>query len=247
MANRSVSLLLCAFIATGVLMASDWWVRKPYNRWSKDECRKMLEDSPWAATQTSQILGPYDSRNAGVGINIDLGQSVSYHVRFLTAKPVRMAIARQALIDGTDKANEASLAKFVDNTDVEDIVVAVAVKADYRFPQFRNLLIELRTPDLINNTYLETDKGSIQYLKRYDPPGDDGIGAKFTFARRLPDGRPLVTSKERKIRFETGLSLDQRQSVRNPPSDFYGGPDNSNRISIQFDLRKMVFNGRLEI
>jgi hypothetical protein len=244
--KREFFLLLCALIATGTLMGNDWWIRKPYNRWSKDECQKMMDDSPWTAAKTRQILGPDDSTDGtgvGVGINIAVGQPVTYRFRFLTAKPVRMAIARNLLIDRKNKVNQATLADFVQKIDEENIVIALEMEVGYRIEQFRNTLIELRTSDLISNTYLKTDTGKMQYLRRYDP-SEDGFAAKFVFARRFADGTPFITAQDRKLYFDT--DLDARKSVQVPP-DFYGGPSGPNKLSIVFDLRKMIFDGKLEI
>ena len=245
---RGNRIAVCSLLLVPMLLAKDWWMRKPYNTWSKQECREMMDDSPWSASETRHILRPDSSTSGtgfGNGINPDLGQPVTYHVRFLTAKPVRIAMARSMLIDRGNEVNEATLANLVGNSDEENIVIALEIEVDHRFARFRDTLIELRTSDLISNTYLKTDTGKVQFLRRYEPPGKDGSSAKFIFARRLADGTQFITAQDRKVHFDT--DLEERQSVRAPQPDFDVALPGSIRLSIMFDLRKMIFDGKLEI
>jgi hypothetical protein len=79
---------------------------------------------------------------------------------------------------------------------------------------------------LIANTSLETDSGKRIKIFRYEPPGTDRLGAKFFFKRKLPDGSPFITSGDKELRFETRL--------------------NDRKLKLKFDLRKMIYKGKLE-
>jgi hypothetical protein len=161
-------------------------------------------------------------------------------------RSVRMAIARNAQLESLGSTTSPLLQHFVDTGNLDEIVITMNIEAPDTVDRFRQLLIDLRTPDLVRSTYLVTDDGIPNYLKRYDPPAADGAGAKFVFSRRLLDGTPFVKPTDRQLRFETTLSLADRQSVR-ALEDSYSVPQNLNRISIKFDLRKMMFEGKLEI
>ena len=52
---------------------------------------------------------------------------------------------------------------------------------------------KLTTTELINNTYLLA-RGRRVFFKEYQPPGNDGLGARYIFPK-LPDGKPFITPK----------------------------------------------------
>ena len=71
------------------------------------------------------------------------------------------------------------------------------------------------------------------------------MGAKYYFPRKLPDGTPLVTPADKEIRFETMITLNEGTTLT---GDQLGVEiEREDRIWMQFDLRKMVFEGKLEI
>jgi hypothetical protein len=80
---------------------------------------------------------------------------------------------------------------------------------------------------LLKDTTLSTDNAKHVKLFRYEPPGTDGLGAKFYFPRTLPNGVSLVTSNDRELVFETRI--------------------NRKKIRARFDLRKMISRGKLEM
>jgi hypothetical protein len=46
---KNVLLLVCLAVPLAAL-AVDFWAKKPYQNWSADETRRVLEESPWATT-----------------------------------------------------------------------------------------------------------------------------------------------------------------------------------------------------
>ena len=87
-------------------------------------------------------------------------------------------------------------------------------------------LVAIDPSELKAVTRLETDTGKTVALFRYERPGMDNLGAKFFFKRQLADGSPLVTTKDRELRFKT--HLDGRE------------------VKVKFDLRKMMYKEKLE-
>jgi hypothetical protein len=88
-------------------------------------------------------------------------------------------------------------------------------------------LMTLQLSDVAGETFLSTETGRRVEILRYDRPSLDMLGAKLYFPRTLPDGRPLITNRDRELRFETRV----------------GGK----RIKAKFDLKKMKYKGKLEI
>ena len=85
----------------------------------------------------------------------------------------------------------------------------------------------LELSDWLGNTFLSTSHGKRAEIVRYDPPGLDSLGAKFYFLRRLHDGSALIGNRDTDLQFETRI----------------GG----RRVRVKFDLRKMMYKGKLQI
>jgi|GEM_PF-4826664 len=97
--------LACSLFAQGP------WAKKDWKQWSKEECKKVMEDSPWAYTykeeqaQSSQGAGGLLSTSSGT--RADATIETHYTVQFRSALPIRQAFVRQMLIDNKfDKSEE---------------------------------------------------------------------------------------------------------------------------------------------
>jgi hypothetical protein len=88
-------------------------------------------------------------------------------------------------------------------------------------------LMNLKTSDLAGRTYLSTKSGRRVGVLRYEPPGNDRLGARLYFSRKLADGTPLLTEADKEIQFETMIDA---QSVK-----------------VTFSVKKLVYKGKLEI
>ena len=100
-----------------------------------------------------------------------------------------------------------------------------------------------------DTTFLSTTSGKRVYAVAYDPPGNDGLGAKYYFPRTMADGRPFITEVDREVRFETTLTVTTPY-VPNPflePATPEPLKRRSEKIFLTFDLRKMMIEGKTEI
>ena len=88
------------------------------------------------------------------------------------------------------------------------------------------LFMNLQLSDLAPVTFLSTRTGKKTPIVRYEPPGVDHLGAKFHFARQLPDGSPFVTPDDKELRFESKID--------------------GKKIEAKFDLKKLICKGKLE-
>src|SRR5580693_4334742 len=123
-----------AILAVAVLTvhAEDFWVKKDWTKWSKDECNKMLTDSPWARTWTKSQVNvgaalPSASGDARESTQGENNVELHYSIQFRSALPIRRAFVRQAQIsnkyDSMDEAHkkvfdaqtQAMLAKTFDD------------------------------------------------------------------------------------------------------------------------------------
>jgi len=232
-----IALLLCS-LSLSVLTQKT----KPWTEWSKKEAEKTLNDSAWAQTQTetdtssmnyqpnavtTTTAARTEDKNIAKAGQTESGAtntpiSIKYHVRLLSAKPVRAAFARMVLL-GQDKPNEelaTQLQSFVDRDFGEYIVVAVAVEGtDRRFlGPAAQTFVSATADQLKNSVYLERKDGKRVFLMEYRAPTNDGMGAKFIFPR-MSDGHPFLANDNENVRFAAEMSQKVKLNVKYKTSD----------------------------
>jgi len=186
-------------------------MRKPWTQWSILDAEKILNDSAWGQTQTDTDISemfwstaprPVTGRGA-----VNQATSVYLRIRFLSAKPIRQALLREMELSPSRTTSEQIKAarNFVDHFDVKyprSIVIAVNYEGqDGRFngPVFQALGSAI-TSTIRNSVYLELKTGQRVFLKEYQPPGGDQLGAKFIFPRYVND-RLFIVPKADEVRF----------------------------------------------
>jgi hypothetical protein len=111
--KRFLAVLIFAALVAAELMAADAWDRKDFQKWSVQDCRKVLRDSPWGRTfniektTMSQVnRDPFGQVPRGAATNTSpsnqeglIDARVTYWASFRSAKPVREAFARLAQFD----------------------------------------------------------------------------------------------------------------------------------------------------
>ena len=233
------------------LIAQAQWEKKPYAEWSEKEAQKLLNDSPWCQTQvisdTSQMIG--NERLSSGASRVANVFHVNFRIRFLSAKPVRQAISRVMELKQKGAADErlASQLRAFAAADFPDYVV-ITVLCDSDQPNMRlqeatALLNNRTTADLKNNTFLELKDGRRVFLQEYQPPRNDGLGARFIFPR-LIEGKPYITAESGEIHFASELSsggVSRSQASGGGSS----GPLNY-LLDRRFKVAAMNFQGKLE-
>jgi len=198
-------------VLCGLLWAKSFWEKKPYTEWKKKEVTRVLLDSPWADAES------FDKRGGG-------GTQRRYYIRFHSAAPIRMAMARNAVLEG--RADEEQAQQFVDiHPSPGYVVVGLSVATG----QARAELTRLTTEILKQRAYLQL-KGSGRriYMERYENPNEIGGGEAYLYFPRTQNGTDQISLEEKEVRFNCELDPDTW-------------------INLPFSLKKMVFNGELEI
>jgi len=222
--------------------------QKPWTEWTRKDVDKTLNDSAWGQTQTeggspsssqstdsaiTQVAAPRSSDRqlsrqgeSGEGKPVNY---VKYHVRFLSAKPLRAAFARQVLLSRTapDEALTTQLQGFIDRDFSEYIVVSVSVEVgDQRMAgPIMQAFSSANAEALQKTVYLERKDGKKLFLMDYRPPVEDGMGAKFVF-KRVVDGQPFLTEND---------------SVR-----FIAQMNEKMKLDTRYKLSNMLYDGKLE-
>ena len=239
---------------------------KPWTEWSKTEAEKILNDSSWAQTQvetntsemtyspttgsgsaqtsaapntTTSIRGEQAERNRNRSAEGAYNQAVEikYQIRFLSARPIREALATMIMLQQADANSEepkkkellkAQMQEFVDRDFRDFIAITVTFEAsDGRltgkaFEDFGGA----STGTLKNNTYVERNDGERIFLIDYRPPIGDGLGARFIFPRVFK-GRTFLDVGMRELRFYSELSPNTK-------------------LNRRFKVSDMVYKGKLE-
>jgi hypothetical protein len=208
--------------------------KKPYTEWSEKDALKVLNESPWGQTQTATDLtnvtgvARSDSSSSRIA-NVD---QVNFRIRFFSAKPIRQAVSRMIELQMKDKLNNDMKGKLkaLANADFPDYVIVTVLcespNASTKFQEATAALFKLTSADLKNNTYLLTKSGKRVFLQEYQPPRNDGFGARFVFPR-LVDGEPYITP-------ESGEIL------------FHSEPPKFVELNMRYKVKDMMFNGKLE-
>lgn len=202
--RRALVLFLIACLPTG---AGEFWLEKDYTRWSKKECQKMLEDSPWAR---SYILR-FPLIEPGTGIMGEKELRVEYIVRFLSALPIRQALVRAAQLEPgykmlaaegrqqfEQRAQQWLQAQFPD-------VVVLMVAFDSNVPDLQqdaaNYWARQTTETLQNYAYLIAHRKERVPLLRFDAPAPGTTQFRLLFPRRH-NGRELISPEDKEINLE---------------------------------------------
>jgi hypothetical protein len=256
--RKLVTATLMAGLLTAGIVAQQ--MPTAWTGWSQKDADKILNDSPWGQTQTDtntseMVYSPTVGSAAGSTSNrparttgirdeqADRNRSrategaynqavtINYRIRFLSARPVREALAVTILQQQTTAPSvqaKQQMQQFIDRNFGDYIVVAVTYDAsDQRlagkaFQDFNAAMADT----LKNNTYLERRDGKRVFLMDYRAPVKDGIGARFVFPRGV-DGQPFLNSNSGDIRFysEVGANV---------------------KLNLRFKVADMVYHGKLE-
>jgi hypothetical protein len=221
---------------------------KPWTEWTEKDVNKILNDSAWGQTQTEtdtsemfytpnsqnrNSIGnhPPDGSSGSSGDRSTQGQlnqatSINYRIRFLTAKPIRQALARRAQMQNPELAER--LKAFAEQQTDKYIVVAVDYDStDRRFTgPAMQVFNSANTGVLKNNSYLETKDGKRLFLQEYIAPINDGMGAKFVFPRTI-DNEPFVNEQGGFLRFYSEMAKNIK-------------------LNMRFKIADMMYDGKLE-
>jgi hypothetical protein len=261
--NRLLAWTALALFVTFPLATFGQWNKKPYTEWSQKEASKVLEDSPWSQkqifTDTSKNASTSTSSTGQASTAIAEVINVSFHVRFFTAKPVRQAFSRTIELQQKDKLTEqmGERLKSLASAEFPDYVIVTVTcdsdKASNMLQQALKLMTSLTTLELKNNTYLLAKDGQRVFLQEYQPPRNDGFGARFVFPR-VVDGKPFVTPESGELLFHSDFGGNSRLNSTIPntslpnrdPSQIRAATSFGFTLNTRFKIKDMMFDGKLE-
>jgi hypothetical protein len=245
MPRHKIPLLLviaATLLAAISASATEFWDSKTWNTWSKNECEKLLTESPWTHSWTgvySVILGRID-RPLDVGLH---SNDLIYTIQIRSSLPIREALIReQQLSQNYNKMNadkrkvfDAWTVQKLDQKPDDPILVRVDLTKGAALSAFdqtgQNLSLSLVTEDGIRISPTLVEFNTL--FKTFDA----------TFPR-LNEGVPAFKGGQKyfSIEFQSPqvLAVDSLNVPIQPAQVMT--PTQS--VKVKFDLTKMLVNGK---
>ena len=221
--------------------AGEFWQEKDYRQWSKKECRKLLENSPWAKRYAlgRVILEQIQPRQQESAERArETHPYTEYQVRFLSALPIRQALVRLAQINADyDKMAPEQQQAFDQQTagllnaqfaDTVMLVVTYGSNVDVYDKPLARYWQHQTTETLKNFVFLAGRPGEKVPLLRYTVAGGAGREFRLIFPREY-EGRPLLGPAGKTLQLEF-----LHPSIRGQPGV---------RVLIEFKVKKMLMQG----
>lgn len=245
------------FIAVALVtagFAQGPWVKKDWKQWSKDDCKKILEDSPWAQrwSESNAKMANFATRargTAGVGSESEL--AVYYVVQFRSALPVREAVVRQALIanryDDLEPEQQEAMRKQTEGflkRNYDDVIVVHVVYGSNVQEYNRDLTTFWQThyPEgaVPQEAFLNGPKGQKVTPVRLISPKGGAQEFELIFPRMV-EGKPLLEPGDKTISVEF---LAPAVGSVDPQGRVVTSSSNT-RVFTEFKVDKMMLNGQL--
>jgi hypothetical protein len=249
MTRVAVALFLTCALAAGVGAQKQM---KAWAEWSKGDVQKILNNSAWGQTQEDKDLSEMfyspttqgrsaaapptsgargatpetggNDRNEQGALNQATG--VKFHIRWLSAKPIRQALARQIVMNG-GTLNE-QLRGFAENDESRVVLGVWFESTDQRFSgKVMQAFNSAVTETLKNYTYLERKDGKRIFLQAYVSPQQNPFGAALFVFPRTVDEKPLLLPDSGDVRFVAEVNKDLK-------------------LNMKYKVADMLYNGRLE-
>lgn len=241
--RRHVIASLAALVlasATIALAGQTRWEKKPWQKWSKDDCSAMLQNSPWARTWSAEGMVNTPIGQSSEGTGREQVPEVYYLVQFRSALPVRQAVVREAQIenkyDKMDPAHKKTLDDSAESYLARDYSNDIVVHLDYGSNvteyerDLRRYWQSFASGVVPQETYLINANGKKAAPVKMEvaPGGENAI--EFFFPRRTSDGDFIQPGdKIVALQFMTPAV----------------GTLAAERAYVQFDPRKMAMGGRM--
>jgi hypothetical protein len=221
---------------------SEFWVDKPYSKWSAKDIKRLLGESPWGKTTTlrtpiiKQIhreTGQF-SGLAGEGEGV-ADPTVEYAVYLRTARPVREALVRQAQLEEKYEQMEDPAKKAFDNRWGQFLAADVSDKIIFQVQYSSN------TNDIdrqLMNFWQTQTAGTMRDLSAMTwPDGQRLAPIAYWAARGAGREFQIAFPRPKDGREDGAISLE----FMNPNVKVEG----NSRIYTKFQLKELKYGGKV--
>jgi hypothetical protein len=240
---RLTSTLLAGLIAAaagGGAAAQDVSRGKDFRQWSDKDCRKMLEDSPWARSFTYartyvETLGASTRER-----ELQMNPRFVYVVQIRSALPIRQALVRQKQLETNydktppeqQKAFDQSVQEFL-SRESPDVIIVYVIYSSNVMTYNRELARhwEALPPEIaMKQILLVPPRGRRIYPLTYTAIGGGGGAFQITFPKQI-NQEPILAPQDRQLKLEF------------PHPNI--GDQGEAQVTVTFDLRKMTVDGKV--
>jgi hypothetical protein len=196
------------------------WVKKEPAKWSKDDCKKIMEDSPWADKFTlSTVREEAFVADSSYGTGREANPRIDFIAQLRSAAPIRQAQVRLSQIDNKydrmtaeQKAQfDAFSQRYLQQTFEDRIVVVIEMRSNVEI--YMRQLVEMWSS--INegavpvDAYLVTSDGKRIPPVHFVRPTHGNPAMQLTFPRQTSEGA-VVNADDKEFVIEIpGIRLDE--------------------------------------
>lgn len=227
------------FIAVSAV-GQGYWTKKPWQKWSKEDCQKMLQDSPWAYTWTKVGIVNTPIGQSSDGTGREQVPEIYYLVQLRSALPVRQAVVREAQLENKYDTMPADKKKVLDESGAQylsrnydnNIVVHLDYGSNVQLYErdMRQYWQSIPAGTAPVETYLISASGQKLVPSRMEIASGGENAVEFIFPRDVND-HPLIMPNDKSFSFQ----------FMSPTIGTLAGE----RAYIEFRPRKMRINDQL--
>jgi len=238
--TRATFALLALVVAASALpLRAQFWAKQTYENWSRRDCEKMLNDSPWAK---SRIVGRVFIQRAEEQAAVpgrEQSPQIAYVVRLLSARTVRQAMVRVVRLDRSyakltpeeKQELDARHKSLLERSFADRIVFQIEYTTNAL--AYRSELVShwqsRSEEELKQEIYLITPRGRIPAARVFVAGGAGGeIQVIFS---RMADGHPVIQLTDKTFALEF-----QHPTV---------GVLAAERVFIEFKVKNMLVKNEL--
>ena len=231
--QKLVLLLLLTSVAAA--QGKSYW-EKDYRQWTEEECRKLLEDSPWTNLQNlSQVfIDPLHTNSTAR--ERQPNPKIVYRVQIRSAAPVRQALIRLSQINANYDEMAADWRRAFDQNAekvlfpyTQFVVMHVSYTANVQNDdrELARFWHSQTTETLKNFVFLVGGRGVRVPLSIYR--SGEGVSREFQFLfPREYNGRPFIGPSDKTIKLEFN-----HPNIRGT----------GERVLVEFKIEKMMMQG----
>lgn len=253
--GKLFAFFLVALLCAGAAGAQGFWEKKEWKSWSKEECRKLLEDSPWAQKWSRGDVSTdrFGQPTSGTGRVTE--PQVYYFVQLRSALPVRQAFIRSVqLQNGYDKMSPEQKKQFDASADSylarkydDVIVVHITYGSNVEiYAKEMKRIWQGYAPDAPpHNITMITSTGTrVLPLKLMNAPG--GAQEFELIFPRVVNGEQILTSTVKSVAVEFPHPDLEQMAVRaDPQATSSEKVTAAAQVNVNFKVERMVVRGQV--
>ena len=240
-------LVLSCLCLSVSFQSAEFWLKKPYTKWSQQECRDLLMKSPWSFVYTdTNIYEPATNASAGTGGRLPPGQQrasqepqtgereiyLHFHFTLLTAKPIRMAHGQLTLLKAPEAKDQVE--RMINVPAGKEIVVQLSYSSEppgiSQIHDIQGFFLRASLADFQGRTTMASSDKTVP-VSTYVQPNDRSSYPLLIFPRLDENGQPYFNGKEKSILLRCECSIPIASKGTAVPS----------RMTVKVEPKKMFF------